>query len=1118
MLSSKISSKMMQDFILTSNMMVDMQSPNPLAVFQNYGGQTEVAAILGDHTLYHVYRDSATDSGWNRMPISSNHNVLETAIGVNTDGTIHLFYTDSQTLYHATLGQDSSWTTSGQTFSTCHSLAVTNAPFTNSLILSGITPGGDLQLVQFVNSSELQSSVVSFGGVLKDSPYVLQMQSATAWVLAAVTNGVLNLYTGSGSVVASGPQAIPTAAPASQVMMAYMHQSSPMFLFTDTNNTLYTNVGFSDQVTVIPNSMVSGGMGSVDSQQMIHFYGIDPQGTLWVLHQTGWGGNGPVWAPYIPLDVNLRHISGSSSAGNNTNLFGVGDDGTLHYISLDKRSRAWSKTLIQQPNAEEDPYPVTTYNSEIIILNEYGNPLPNCPLTISSDSQVALWINGTTYHVNNETPAQVSTGSMGSINILTPTTGLGTPQITVAADGLDPVTFNAANEVQNYLSGQGTINYLSGFSGQTLQSATVPDRTQTPDRVARLARTSPTKPLAANLTTAQADAAAAAIQASLCQSTGTPCPSAGWSLDLSDPNNPKFQTFEDSQALEAHRARFFPNPELGVMGNLWNDVERFASDIWNGIKTAASKILHWVVDAVQGVMHAVMQVGEEIVYLANLAIEGIKDVISIVESIFAAIAAAIEDVIEWLKVFFSFGDIWDTMLALNSAVAQFPGFLEGWINIASEKLEDGFFGKMKDDVNRAFTALESKFAGQSMGGLVSSVAPPANPSDPKPNGAQTNWMINKTTSYPYTPPDVSSSAVNEPLANLVAAMKSSVMEFEAAVKDFADAIMTMLTDPDNFATLGIAEFLQGVQNLILAALDFMDAIVQAFLELAYAAISVSSAVLFNAPLRIPLVTPLVHLFQKLAAPGTPPIDVTISTVFSLAFAFPLTWGYKLLHGADAELFPGGVLPTAPSMALVATERAESTASEVCKYTGMILQMINGAYTTGLDASLKGEAVPFSLKVGGIVLPALIQIFTWPGTNSIPFGELHFNTLADWLNFASWMDDWVPIDLDITFMALGAEKHEGVKVQTNLARYDDVVGITALTVVGAIELAVGAIDAIWGDRSLPGITIDLLSGLEDLFQFLRYEPLVEFSESLTYWLKLVIDFFTQEGVAVAMAAS
>ena len=131
-----------------------------------------------------------------------------------------------------------------------------------------------------------------------------------------------------------------------------------MVMFSDDQNVLYTSVGFSGQVTPIQYSSVVQGAGVIDTAlpPKVHFYGVDPSGRLWVLHQTGWDANGaPVWARILPLDRYVARVASPQSALQAATLFAAGHDQTLHVLSQDRTSKLWKRSLVQRPGQQAVP-------------------------------------------------------------------------------------------------------------------------------------------------------------------------------------------------------------------------------------------------------------------------------------------------------------------------------------------------------------------------------------------------------------------------------------------------------------------------------------------------------------------------------------------------------------------------------------------------------------------------------------------------------------------------------------------------------------------------------------------------------------------------------------------
>ncbi|MDQ3876272.1 MAG: hypothetical protein M3322_12135, partial [Actinomycetota bacterium] len=58
-------SRLIEDFLHTSEVFVDATKPAPLTVFTNANGETEALVLSSDGEIHHVAREPASDSGWN---------------------------------------------------------------------------------------------------------------------------------------------------------------------------------------------------------------------------------------------------------------------------------------------------------------------------------------------------------------------------------------------------------------------------------------------------------------------------------------------------------------------------------------------------------------------------------------------------------------------------------------------------------------------------------------------------------------------------------------------------------------------------------------------------------------------------------------------------------------------------------------------------------------------------------------------------------------------------------------------------------------------------------------------------------------------------------------------
>jgi hypothetical protein len=1120
-LSATSSSKLCEDYISSENILLDLSSSNPIAVFQDYQGETEAVAIRSDKQLIHIYRNwQQADTPWNIVEIGGTIQASEVVVGVDVNNVVQAFFRDDTHLYQIALNKDGTWTPL-TTLPLCSDLQATQNPNNSELIISGVTQQGDLQFVQQSNGAWNATTIDCNHALLGAAPVLVIPMSITGhmnWSLGVTLNNTFNLYTGIDKAIASGPDPIPAPSPADQILLGYYNNQSAMFMFSGADHALYTSVQFSDQIQTVPNAKTVTGAGLINNDtQLLQVYSIDPNGTLWVLHQTGWdANNAPIWVPNIPLDVGLVQVAISGLPQDSPSLFGVSDDATLHFIAKDMVSGIWSKGLVQQSlgneQATKTTYKLTTYRTQINIVDQFKNPQQNIDVTLSAQTEMAIWVGGKTYQLNANQTASLKTTALGTLTIVTPARGLHTPELTLTAASLPAFTFQPDGEIHTYMAGSGTLNNLPPLSGTTLQNAKVdgaslaPSLANNPDLAGSACQ---------GIQNAMQTQSGKNGQKSLLEQQGV----VGWALDLRDRSRPRFTRFNSHAEMDAYKLGAFAEAGEAVLGDWWNDVKDFFEDVWNGIKSAAIAVEHWIVDVANKVVSFIAKVGEEIVHLANLVIKGIEEVISIVQSIFAAIAAFVEKVIKWLEAFFSWQDMIDTKNALSSALNQFGPYVGNLIETQGDQLLNGFFTNAKGAVTKKFSDFKAQFSqGQNVQGLITGAhaarlqagarpvlafadGTPVQPSDFSGH-AQNNWLLDKIINYFLGAPDLQTIPdLNKPLNDLSSSLSSAAQNFKAAMDDFGDGIKQFFTDPKDFGSVGIVDFLNGIEQLILAALTFADGVIEALLD-TIAIVAKNVGELLTIPLEIPLITPLLNLI------GIP--NVSIADLFCLLAAIPMTLVYKLVHGADAKLFPGGVLPAS----VAAADAAIGDSKQAMVFVSVGLMAVWALFDTALDACIDIDP-PFFLKVIDIIFPALIQVFTWPTDAQIPFTPIPTDTPAEKANLANWAVGWSVVAIDLALLLAPVIPFSEGKKQT-IARYIDPLGLALLTGLGCINMITGTVASVVGRADGATIAANFLSPIANMSQVLRNSEVIGGTEGISLVIKLVLDFFTGEGTAVATA--
>ena len=837
-------SRMSEDYLLTDDILIDASSPNPLAAVPMPGVQWTALAVVSGRGLVHVVPDQNSQSGWDLVPVPSGGAATEVVAVADGTNTGHIFYADGTQSYHSSLGAGGTWSTP-DVLPPATGLAATNVPLTNEPVAVGVTADGDLLLIRKNwTTGQWQGTVVDMAKGLAGAQVVLKMVDYDNWTLAAVVEGKLQFYSGRDTTVASTqPYVVPTSNTVTRIHFAYQRTGSTMVMFSDDQNALYTSFGFTDQVSAIPNSTVVQGAGVVDTAMppRVHFYGVDPTGKLWVLHQTAWDADAPVWAPIFPLDTNVATVASPPSALAATRLFAVGADQTLHALVQDQSTQLWTRNVVQQPG--QKPYSLTRYRTRLLVTDANGNPARGVPVTIGASLETAILVGGSTYFIGPGTQtATVATDATGVLTISRPATSLVSPSYLVSVPNSGPAkTVAPDGNYHAFLSGKASINTASAvippMSQDTLVNAQVGGQ-----------------PLAPGMTADKAGTASSAIINGMNSAPGNAAAflatgHVGWSLSAEDPDHPVFQYHKTRADLVAHLQTLGPagaqiTDERGAdaVGSAISD---FFGDVLHAIETFAMEVVDWVVDMVDSLINLVVKVADEIIHLAAIVIRSIEDAIPFIHAIFAWIGALVEKVLDWIKDLFGWGDIWNTKLVFEHLVTTAIPALE-WAVGKRALVETGtFFSDLKSSVDGQFAAAISHFSGQSLTQISTPASFRSRPYGPRQqvaagidtgSDAQNNWMMSKVTD------NVGGSGALAPLSSSLPptlfdelwgaiTAPSTTADLNTALSDLNDFFATLFSDPKDLGSRGVSDLISAAQALVDFVIDLLDSIVSKIIDL-----------------------------------------------------------------------------------------------------------------------------------------------------------------------------------------------------------------------------------------------------------------------------------------------
>jgi hypothetical protein len=1121
-----------QDVVMTDSVVADSTSAAPVAPFVNTLSPLKTspteALVVSNSKLNHVSRNTASDGGWTLTPLSNESTVTEVAAGTAYAGTpdagIYAVYQDATALNVIQLQSD------GATWS--NPIPMQNAAL--SSLRSAYSPGGRLVFYAQTASGDLFVAYQPSAGAVfatqtysMPSPlggdYCLCMTDEQNWTLAGNMSSVLTISTGALDGTSTSPSSSGAAGNydgnINQVVLGYWsdYQAALMFLFVDSANNLQVWASSGGIVTPVPPAITGSTVTLARAHvyvdpdtgiDTVHVYTLDDQGNLSVLHQDPdmpWNTNGvPNWAAYIPLDTGIGGLAIDASPADVPSLFALAsDDYSLRLHQQDNKTQMWQTQSVLQTGTAG--FEVTRFRAEINIADSSGMPVPQKPVAVTLSpgySAADLWVDGTIYPIDSQNSIPLCTDAMGKLTLaVLVTESIVAPELLLSLDGLPgPFTVQPAAGVHTYLSGNGKLNPTNPLNpasgagplptfdsaGGTLANATVNGTKLAPG-------------VAGNATLA--GVAAKAIQQAAGVGLGkTPPPGiAGYKVDLSA-DQPTFHLISTQDELEHHVAGLLSQRRLG---SFFSKIGHFFSDLWTGIKNGVVAIKNFVIDTANKVVTLTVQIANDIESGIQLALSGLEQAGHFIAGVFRVVEAGVEDVVDWLKAVFDFGAIFRTQAALEAMVVAWPT----WAANLAKSLEapvNGWFSQQEATINGKLQQLAHKYSGQTFGqqpnaqppGMPQQGGPPiagnASPADFTSN-AHHNWLYNKVHSY--TPSDGNMGLQDDgsfagAWTGFSGAAQNSSSGFNAALQNFSSAVENFIKDPSSFNSIVIPDLINAVQGLVDSLLQFADGVAEGFLSFISDAMS-TLADLLSKEIEISALQSLWKWLQEKAGVEDP-APLTVSSLFSLLVAFPVTIAYKLVAGVDDEPFPAQAEAKLGSGPLGPT-RKTILASAIIH----LVSAIPGVFSDILGPSATPRWVSVFILVFAIVdwvtfhgLPTETQ---WQGLGAVTILLMILNTIFRTCLYTVYarLTDYLDANPGVIIPAL-------------------------LTAHGTISFILGVVDVFVDDLDVAQIFSYLLEPLSSLFSFVNLPYFRDDPEDgpFAVAVKLEADFYGYVGGGVA----
>ncbi|MFB7176895.1 hypothetical protein ACFCYI_04210 [Streptomyces sp. NPDC056257] len=612
-------------------------------------------------------------------------------------------------------------------------------------------------------------------------------------------------------------------------------------------------------------------------------------------------------------------------------MSGLTDAEAYCICTQDITTSEWQTDKVRvKPDDTAEPFVVSHYVADATLLSVQGTAMREHNVTVSAESLVEVQIEEVSYQVGPGRAVSVTTNNAGKLAISIAARGLNPPIVHLNADGLEAgQAIDFASQANSFLAGEGTLPSQKGmFSPELLHDAKCTSNTskQEPKPLAdwtALKERGLTPHVVVDHCSNMYSQAAVSdpspngghrLMMAL-DGAGSSQPVYGYVIQLWDEDRPAFQVFRSQEEVDAYRAYRGDHP---AYGGWWEDFTSWSSDVWEGIKTGAQRVAEVIVTKV---VEIAVWIGNAVVSLGQMIIDGIEAAVRAVEAVFQMIADAIMRVIDWLKSLFNMKTIWDTKEALETGFASTSGLMTSTLD-SLEKYTDGWIKQQKEKVRHTFQDLIDRYDGTRMADFQNKV-------DPVPAASGTSlerkdlstpqgsWFVNKTLSAPPPPPADRAYMADFPLQqdwdHLVTSLTgmSSLHELIGAVSNVDKLISDFFTlnSDDQTGRSAYATFMTTIRDFILGLMDAVDDILKAFIAFAKKGTAALQTML-DYPFPLPVVDTLYKWVQTTAYPQRPAKDMTLGGFAFLVAGFFVTTIHKLINGVDSEPFPAG-FPTLP---------------------------------------------------------------------------------------------------------------------------------------------------------------------------------------------------------------
>jgi hypothetical protein len=981
----------------------------------NPRGESEIfyADSAGD-TIYNVYPDSGSDTGWSVTPITCPFQA-GALTGGSAGGTFTLFSIGPDQSNPAIFytQRDTSGTWGSWNFVDASSVTDQfNSAKVDSIAAEAVN--GSLELVAVLSEGDSAQGMWRVGWTgnsgwqrLGDvGSSFLDVCTTAPWgagVLGScvnadnVTTFDLLFFSFDGTITRTLASQLSAPRIDAALLKSGPGSSSGIFIYQYDPNTNTGSVSFIDcsvpspASTQIDTTLLCSAMVAVNAgANPIFLSTLDSSSQLHILVQMGGGWN------TIELGAPLSSISAGLAADGAPLIFGVPRGGNGLHSMLQQPESAGGEWTTQEIAAQTSTIEkIAAYGTTFTLVDANQNFLSNTTVSVTSGENVTFSTGQQTFDVGpGAPPAVLTTTGNGQVTLYAPTGTINGAKLLFSSEGITPagqhVAVDVDDGVRQKLQGIRTeqITQWTGNADDALhvQKAVKQALDYTTSGVNGLPKK--TRYVAAG--------SLAGYERPLDLGAGELVP---WSFTVRNGR----ATFSELTPAGAAALRASLSGDALVaadLGGFFDWLGDIAEAFVNAVASAITYVVEPIANAIRATINCVI---DGVTYVFEGVIATIERAFQVAESIFTAVGVFFEKLFSFAAWLLSdaIGDIWNTKRQFETLINQSFGSLTT-IAQNGENASADFFTKLKTTVAAQFDLAISSvgsdtFDVDSLGLTRASPAgvtsTPSSVLDFLSESAVTiNWLFDKVTSLGMSSfaPSLSTSLSQTFLDQVVTNVENAAAAVQGDIAAVQGHFASIAGDPASLMAATLQTVLEAAKAVVLAVIDIMDAVVKSLFDFAMQFLAFAKTNLFDVKIGGFLLGPLYDLFQPIPDAEHPYEELTLTRFVALVAAFPATVLYRLIEG------------TAPFASGAAGELAANGPNIWKQLAGLITCSVWAIVDVMLDAGVPSQM----LTVLSVALPFLLIILTPPG--SVPFTFLPGHTLAESRANAFWVMKWVPV--------------------------------------------------------------------------------------------------------------